>query len=50
MNPKWRDPERVINELVIERLKPIRRPGGFKSHGASYVEIEVKRLETKDEQ
>ena len=49
-NPEWRNPERIINELVIERLKSIRRLGGFKSQGAGYVKIEVKKLETKDEQ
>ncbi len=49
-NPEWRNPERIINELVIERLKSIRRLGGFKSHGAGYVKIEVKKLEAKSKQ
>jgi len=49
-NREWRDPERIINELVIERLRSIRRLGGFKSHGAGYVKIEVKKLEAGDRQ
>lgn len=45
-NPEWRDPERILNELLVERLRSIRRLGGFKSSGAGYVRIEVKRLKT----
>ena len=50
VNPEWRNPEKIINELIIERLKSIRRLGGFKSHGAGYVKIEVKKIETKSKQ
>ena len=46
-NQEWRKPEKIINELVIERLKSIRRLGGFKSLGAGYVKLEVNKLSTE---
>jgi len=39
-----------MNELVIERIKSIRRLGGLKSHGAGYVKIEIKKLEAEAKQ
>ncbi len=45
-NQEWQNSKRIINELIIERLKSIKRLGGLKSQGAGYVKIEVKELST----
>ncbi|RLF10397.1 hypothetical protein DRO02_04740 [archaeon] len=46
-NPEWRNPRRIIDELIIQRLESITRLGGFKSQGAGHVKIETEKLETK---
>jgi len=40
LNEEWND-ERIIRELIIERLKSITLVGGFKSKGCGKVEIKV---------
>ena len=44
-NPDWKDPDRIIRELIVERLASIKRLGGFKSQGAGFVRIEVSPLQ-----
>jgi len=43
-NPEWKEPNKIINELILDRLRSISMLGGFKSHGAGKVKITVRSI------